>query len=193
MKNRIKSFSQYIGSSSISENLQYHISNSISIVETVFRPGSVSHIELLNEARSLYKSGELQLSGDDAFLFDTTDLGRTGIYEGVVVPLDLPLEDFILNEAKYKGREVKLNYPTRGGSKKFKVYVKNPKTGNVKMLQIGDTTGLKAKVSNPKARKSFAARHKCHLKKDKTTAGYWSCRINKYAHLWGGKTYPGYW
>ena len=74
MKNRIKSFSQYIGSSLISENLQYHISNSISIVETVFRPGSVSHIELLNEARSLYKSGELQLSGDDAFLFDTEEV-----------------------------------------------------------------------------------------------------------------------
>jgi hypothetical protein len=61
------------------------------------------------------------------------------------------------------------------------------------MLQIGDTTGLKAKVSDPKARKSFAARHKCSTKKDRTTAGYWSCRINKYAHLWGGKTYPGYW
>jgi len=64
---------------------------------------------------------------------------------------------------------------------------------NIKKLGIGDTTGLKAKVSDAKARKSFAARHQCHLKKDKTTAGYWSCRINKYAHLWGGKTYPGYW
>jgi len=193
MKNRIKSFSEYTGVDSISENLKYHIDNSISIVETVFRPGSHSHIDLLNEARSLYKSGELKLSNDDASLFDTTDLGKTAVYEGDVVPLDLPLEDFILNEAKYKGREVKLNYPTRGGSKKFKVYVKNPKTGNVKMLQIGDTTGLKAKVSDSKARKSFAARHKCSTKKDRTTAGYWSCRINKYAHLWGGKTYPGYW
>jgi hypothetical protein len=193
MKNRIKSFSEYIGESGVSENLKYHIDNSISIVETVFRPGSDSHIELLNEARELYKLGELKLSKEDAILFDTTDLGKTAMYEGIRVPLDLPLEDFILNEAKYKGREVKLNYPTRGGKKKFKVYVKNPKTGNVKMLQIGDTTGLKAKVSDAKARKSFAARHKCSTKKDKTTAGYWSCRINKYAHLWGGKTYPGYW
>jgi hypothetical protein len=193
MKNRIKSFSEYIGKNKVSENLEYHIDNSISIVETVFRPGSESHINLLNEARQLYKLGDLKLSNDDAILFDTTDIGKTGIYEGIEVPLDLPLEDFILNEAKYKGREVKLNYPTRGGSKKFKVYVKNPKTGNVKMLQIGDTTGLKAKVSDPKARKSFAARHKCSTKKDRTTAGYWSCRINKYAHLWGGKTYPGYW
>lgn len=193
MESRIKSFSEYIGESRVSENLKYHIDNSISIVETVFRPGSDSHIELLTEARELYKSGKLRLRKEDAILFDTTDLGKTAMYEGTLVPLDLPLEDFILNEAKYKGREVKLNYPTRGGKKKFQVYVKNPKTGNIKKLEIGDTTGLKAKVSDAKARKSFAARHKCHLKKDKTTAGYWSCRINKYAHLWGGKTYPGYW
>ena len=52
---------------------------------------------------------------------------------------------------------------------------------------------LTAKVSDPKARKSFAARHNCDMKKDKTKAGYWACRINKYGHLWGGKTYPGYW
>ncbi len=193
MVNRIKSFSEYVGSSNVSESLKYHIDNNISITESIYRPGSKGHLEVLNEARSLYESEELKLGREDAVLFDTTDLGKTGVYEGAIVPLDLPLEDLILNEAKYKGRKVKLNYPTRGGSKKFKVYVKNPKTGNIKMLQIGDTTGLKAKVSNPKARKSFAARHKCHLKKDKTTAGYWSCRINRYAHLWGGKTYPGFW
>ena len=52
---------------------------------------------------------------------------------------------------------------------------------------------LTAKVSNPEARKSFAARHKCSTKKDKTKAGYWACRINRYGYLWGGKTYPGYW
>lgn len=191
MVNRIKSFSEYIGSSNLSESLRYHVDNNISITESIYRPGSQAHLEVLNEARNLYKSGLLKLSQNDASLFDTTDLGETAIYEGEVVALDLPLE--VLNEAEYKGRKVKLNYPTRGGSKKFQVYVKNPKTGNVKKLEIGDTTGLKAKVSDAKARKSFAARHKCHLKKDKTTAGYWSCRINKYAHLWGGKTYPGYW
>ena len=191
MANRIKSFSEYIGSSNISESLRYHVDNNISITESIYRPGSRVHLEVLNEARNLYKSGLLKLSQNDASLFDTTDLGETGIYEGETVPLDLPLE--VLNEAEYKGRDVKLNYPTRGGKKKFQVYVKNPKTGNVKKLEIGDTTGLKAKVSDAKARKSFAARHKCHLKKDKPTAGYWSCRINKYAHLWGGKTYPGYW
>ena len=53
--------------------------------------------------------------------------------------------------------------------------------------------GLTAKVSNPEARKSFAARHKCSTKKDKTKAGYWACRLTKYGHLWNGRTYPGYW
>jgi hypothetical protein len=97
-----------------------------------------------------------------------------------------------ITESEYKGRDVELNRPMRGGSKKYVVYVKNPSTGNVKKIQFGDP-GLSAKVSNPKARKSFAARHKCAEKKDRTKAGYWACRINKYAHLWGGKTYPGYW
>ena len=64
----------------------------------------------------------------------------------------------------------------------------------MKVVNFGDVTGgLTAKVSNPKARKAFASRHKCHLKKDKTKAGYWACRLNKYPHLWNGKTYPGYW
>jgi hypothetical protein len=72
------------------------------------------------------------------------------------------------------------------------VYVRNPKTGRVNKLEFGDPN-LKAKVSNQKARKSFAARHRCHEKTDRTKAGYWACRINRYAHLWGGKTYPGFW
>jgi hypothetical protein len=52
---------------------------------------------------------------------------------------------------------------------------------------------MKSRVSNPEARRSFAARHKCKEKKDRTKPGYWACRINRYAHIWGGKTYPGFW
>jgi len=184
--NRIQTFSQFKGSQNISENLKYHIDNNISICESVFRPGSASHIKLLKEAREYYINGFLLLEDIDAELFNTTDLGKTAIYEGVEVALDLVLE------AEYQNKEVELNTPKRGGSKKYVVYVKNPKTGRVKKIQFGDP-GLNAKVSNPKARKSFAARHRCKEKKDKTKAGYWACRINKYAHLWGGKTYPGYW
>ena len=89
-----------------------------------------------------------------------------------------------LTEAEYKGRKVTLNKPTRGDVKKFKVYVKNKK-GNVIKVNFGHggTSAKKAgqktmriRKNNPKARKSFRARHKCDQKKDRTTAGYWSCK-----------------
>lgn len=193
MRARIKSFSEYVGERSISESLMYHINNDISITESVYRPGSTGHIKLLSEARSLFESGVLKLSQVDSGLFEGTELGLTGIYNGHEVPLDLPLEVHHMNEAEYKGRQVELNVPKRGGSKKFYVYVRNPKTKKINKIEFGDTSGLTAKVRDPKARKSFAARHRCAEKKDKTKAGYWACRVNRYAHLWGGKTYPGYW
>jgi hypothetical protein len=173
----------------LSEHLQFHINNRICVAESVFRPGSESHVSLLTEARSLYLDGNLTLDRATALLFEATDLGLTGLYEGEIVPLDMPLE--ILDEAEYRGKKVKLGYPMRGGSKKFYVYVKNP-AGNIIKVQFG-IPGMRAKVSDPERRKSFAARHQCHKKKDKTKPGYWACRANRYAHLWGGKTYPGYW
>ena len=176
----------------ISENLQYHIDRGLSVSESIFRPGSLAHLQLLAEARYKFDQGEMCFTGVDQILFMETELGKSGLYEGLVVPLDFPIEE--LNEAKYHGKEVELGYPKRGGLKKYHVYVKDPKTGNINKISFGDVHGgLTAKVSNPKARASFAARHQCHLKKDKTKAGYWACRINRYAHLWGGKTYPGFW
>ena len=59
------------------------------------------------------------------------------------------------------------------------------KNGNIIKINFGDTTGLNAKINNPKARKEFASRHRCSEKNDKTTAGYWSCRITKYAKALG--------
>lgn len=83
----------------------------------------------------------------------------------------------ILQEAKYQGKTVTLNKPflTPDGPKKRSVYVKNSKTGNVKKVSFGDPN-MRIKKSNPKRRKSFRARHKCSEKKDKTTAGFWSCK-----------------
>jgi hypothetical protein len=179
----------------ISEGLQYHLENNLCIAESVYRPGSKAHIELLAEAKELWITGWMQVDQITEDLFETTDLGEVGLYNGEIVPLDLPLEEFKINEAEYKGRKVELNVPKRGGEgKKYQVYVMNPKTNQVMKINFGDVSGgLTAKVSDPKARKSFAARHRCHLKNDKTKAGYWACRINRYAHLWGGKTYPGFW
>jgi hypothetical protein len=178
----------------ISENLKYHIDNGVQITENIFRIGSDAHLNILKECRILYDNNQIELNGLDKELYENTDIGKWSTFKGKLVPLDTPIEELLmLSEAEYQGKEVKLNHPMRGGTKKYVVYVKNPKTGNVKKISFGDTTGLKAKVSNPEARKSFAARHKCSSKKDKTTPGYWACRINKYGHLWGGKTYPGYW
>ena len=182
--------------SMISENLQYHIQNNISVTENIFRYGSVSYFELLKECRNFFDKGDIELFDTDKELFESSDIGRFAMFNGELVPLDLPLEIMEeINEAEYKGREVKLNHPTRSsGPKKYKVYVKNPKTGNVKVVHFGDVKGgLTAKVSDPKARKAFSSRMNCPAKKDKTKAGYWSCRLNKFGHLFGGRTYSGYW
>jgi len=90
-----------------------------------------------------------------------------------------------LTEAEYQGRKVKLGKPTRGDVKKFKVYVKDPKTGNVKKVNFGHggtsakskgEKTMKIKKSNPARRKSFRARHNCDNPGPRTKARYWSCR-----------------
>jgi hypothetical protein len=98
-----------------------------------------------------------------------------------------------LNEAEGK-KNPPLGKPKRGGSKKFYVYVKNPKTKKIKKVSFGDTTGLSAKINNPEARRAFAARHDCKNKTDKTKASYWSCRLPRYAKLLGLKSsFSGFW
>ena len=83
--------------------------------------------------------------------------------------------DSTIEEAEYRGRKVKLNKPMRGDVKKFKVYVKDPSTGNIKKVNFGDPN-MRIKKSNPKRRKSFRARHNCDNPGPKTKARYWSCR-----------------
>ena len=80
-----------------------------------------------------------------------------------------------LGEAEYHGHKVSLGKPMRGDVKKFKVFVKDPKTGNVKKVNFGDKT-MRIKKNIPSHRKSFRARHRCSTAKDRTSARYWSCR-----------------
>ena len=84
----------------------------------------------------------------------------------------------ITNEAEYQGRKVKLGKPMRGDVAKYKVYVKDKKTGNVKKVNFGDKN-MEIKRDDPKRRKSFRARHGCGTPKasDRTKARYWSCRM----------------
>ena len=99
-----------------------------------------------------------------------------------------------LNEAEDKKKNPPIGKPKRGGSKKFYVYVRNPKTKKIKKVSFGDTTGLSAKINNPEARRAFAKRHDCANKKDRTKASYWSCRLPRYAKLLGLKSsFSGFW
>jgi len=96
----------------------------------------------------------------------------------------------LIDEAKFKGKTVQLNKPTRGDSKKFKVYVNSGKKnadGSIKVKKVnfghGGTSAKKAgqktmkiRKSNPKARSAFRARHNCDNPGPKTMARYWSCK-----------------
>jgi len=157
----------------ISEELQYHLDNKISISETIFRHGSPKYFDVINEARKLYKQGIGEWSEEDIEILKS-ERGKFFIYKGERLPLDFPL----VNEAEYRGKDVELNKPKTGGPKKWYVYVRDPKTGNIKKVTYGSPV-MTAKWNDPAARKSFAARHQCHKKKDKTKAGYWACRAHK--------------
>jgi hypothetical protein len=154
--------------------LNFHIQNGIPLGQNIFRPHSENYYRLFSYARTMKES--LTLDPFDRELLES-DIGEFGEYEGESVPLDHPL---------IEASEVELNSPKRGGSKKFYVFVKN-KNGRVIKVEFGDTTGKTAKINDPEARKSFAARHQCHLKTDKTTPGYWSCRLPTYAKQLGLK------
>jgi hypothetical protein len=84
-------------------------------------------------------------------------------------------QEDMLKEAEYRGRKVPLGKPMRGDVKKFKVYVRDPKTGNVKKVNFGDPN-MRIKKSDPARRKSFRARHNCDNPGPRTKARYWSCR-----------------
>lgn len=83
--------------------------------------------------------------------------------------------DEMINESEYQGRKVTLNKPMQGDVKKFLVYVKDPKTGNIKKVNFGQK-GARIKKNNPGRRKNFRARHNCDNPGPKTGARYWSCR-----------------
>lgn len=175
MRYSIKTF---IEKNHIQEAIEFHIENEVPFTENIFRMGSKEYFNFFIEARRMMFNGEIQnISSFDKDILQG-DLGKFGLYEGEEVPLDFPL----IEEEK----DVELNKPKRGGSKKYYVYVKNDK-GNVIKVEFGDTTGLTAKINDPEARKSFAARHKCAQKKDKTKPGYWACRLPMYAKALGLK------
>jgi hypothetical protein len=164
--------------------------------------------ELFTEATKKYKKGDkLKIKLPNGKEFDVVFDGylkQDGVAFGKfkdeygefeTKPFSL---DTIINEAKKKAKKndnKKLNKPMRdsSGGKAYKVYVKDPKTKKIKTVRFG-SGGLRAKINDKKARNAFAKRHKCSTKKDKTKAGYWSCRLPRYAKLLGLKSnFGGFW
>lgn len=139
------------------------------VLDNGYRYGSDMFMRSLLDAKA--RLNESDLSEVDREIL-STDIGTVVEIDGVDVPLDLPLYE-----------EVELNSPKRGGNKKYYVYVKNEK-GNVIKVEFG-APDMSVKFTDPQARKSFNARHKCSDKKDKTTPGYWSCRLPYYAKQLG--------
>jgi len=82
-----------------------------------------------------------------------------------------------VSKAEYRGKKVTLDKPFRlpaGSTKKFGVYVKSG--DKVKKVTFGSPT-MEIRRDDPKARANFRARHNCAGKTDKTTPGYWSCKM----------------
>lgn len=172
----------------VSQNLKYHLEKKIPLSENVFRIYSEGYFDLINEVRDLYKQGKIILNSEDQWIIES-DLGiKVKLSNGDVVYLDAPLElneEEIIKEAKHRGKNVKLNSPFRtpGGPKKFAVYVKTP-GGTIKKVTFGDPN-MRVRNRSKSRAKSFKARHKCSQKKDRTTAGYWSCNVGRYAKKLG--------
>jgi len=187
----------------INEGLDFHIKYDIPIYQNVYRQGSESYFSMINECKSLYFNKELILTEEDKELLES-DIGDFVIINNKKVSLDFPYEyshneiieeSFIeedsccrIDEVKYQNKEVELNKPKRGGTKKFYVYVRDPKSGNIKKVSFG-AKGMTTGINNPERRKSFVARHRCKTHaNDKTKAAYWSCRLPRYIgnsnHKW---------
>ena len=115
----------------ISEGLQHHIDKKISLFESVYRIGSDKHLGLIREARALWIRGIIEVSDDDKGLLET-HLGHFGLYEGVEVPLDLPMlnEDHpLFNQTNLSPEEHQKAKTLKDWDKRKDDYTWNPDTG----------------------------------------------------------------
>ena len=103
-----------------------------------YRVGSemyYEHIQPVEEKPSTLKNS---LDSFDIELLES-DIGSHALYEGQHVPLDCPMME--------EEKQPELNKPKAGGPKKVLRLCKRPlKSGNIKKVSWGDTTGLKDKA-----------------------------------------------
>ena len=148
----------------ISNALQYHIDNGMTLTENAFMFYSEGYFNLVNEVRELFNEGKIDLNEADTLMVES-DLGIKVKVGKKYIYLDAPYisetEEDVLTESK-----------TPRGHKKFAVYTKD-KTGGIKKITFGDSI-LKLNESR-----------KCSQKTDRTTAGYWSCNLSRYSKQLG--------
>lgn len=153
------------------DHIRQQVANAIEVLE---KGEIMPAMQMLNKAIGDDGHGVDFPNEDELTLTDDADFHETF---GV---LAYPTEE--IWEAEYRGRKVKLNKPMRGDVKKFKVYVKDPKTGNIKKVNFGHggtsakRPTMRIRKNNPARRRSFRARHNCDNPGPKTKARYWSCR-----------------
>jgi hypothetical protein len=150
----------------LSEALQYHIDNGLTLTNNVFRVYSESYFDLVNEVRELFKEGKIDLNEKDRLMIESdlgkkVKIGKTYIYLDAPYIYETETEEGVLTESK-----------TLKEPKKFAVYTKS-KTGEVKKVIFGNSN-LILKESR-----------KCSQKTDRTTAGYWSCNLGRYSKQLG--------
>jgi hypothetical protein len=178
----MKSFSTFLIEQTCEETIKFNKDNEFPLYENPFRPDSEMFLEFFNYIRNLNPNN---LDEDTIHILET-DIGKQSIIDNNYANLDLPYINNSITE------DTELNIPHRGGAKKFYVYVKN-ELGNIVKVSFG-YPGMDVKINDPIARKSFASRHNCKDKTDRTTPGYWSCNLPRYAKylgLEGGGNY--YW
>lgn len=136
------------------------------LLDVDFAPPSVGdYLDIENDDTCV--EGRIIETNQDTYVIE---VGESGFeYLAQLGMLDM------MSEAEYQGRKVQLGKPTRGDVKKFKVYVRNPKTGKVIKVNFGDPN-MRIKKSIPSRRRSFRARHNCSNPGPRTKARYWSCR-----------------
>ena len=176
----------------VQESLKESWNNPKKISDIVYRPWSKKFYEQVRQIKQRVNETNEPMDWFEREML-STDIGEFGLYEGSRVPLDIPIPAELV-EAEYQGKEVELNQPKRGGSSKFYVYVRDPKTKNVKKVPFG-AKGMSVGIDDPERVKSFVSRHNCKSKEkeDKTKPGYWSCRLPRYWKSLGMKKTSKQW
>jgi hypothetical protein len=150
--------------SNVSDSLKYHIDNCLTLTNNIYRVYSEGYFDLVNEVRELYNEGKIDLNEEDTLMIES-DLGIKVKIGKEYVYLDAPYihetKEDILTESK-----------NTKGNKEFAVYTKG-KNGGVKKVTFGNSN-LIIKESRM-----------CSQKTDRTTAGYWSCNVGRFAKQLG--------